>query len=143
MRAIHKHGPDWYINRAYGDMPFDFASTRQVELAPLIRNACSYSLKQGYQIFFHDFIMRKINTGLLLKECSAHLHWLLGSINVYDGKSTPTGFYEEAEIQNFVASHPSARFECVADAGDLICYQRPELVAQRISEAVHGNLAGN
>ena len=138
VRAMHKYGPDWYLNRAYGDMPFDHKFARQPDIAALMRNACAFTYRQGYQIFFNDFVIRKYDIRPFLRISNIRLHWLMGKSSVYGSPDATPGFYTSSEIEEVLANFPLVSFEGVPDAGELLCYQRPVLVAQRIAEAANG-----
>ena len=136
-RALLRHGVDWYIERAYGDMPFDFAFAKQAEVAPLLRNACAFTFRQGHEIFFDDLELRKHDIRQALRELTIPFHWMLGNADVYGTARHETGFYSRADIDDVLACSPLASFERIDDAGELSIYQRPALVAERLV-ALHG-----
>ncbi len=141
-RALVQNGVDWYIERAYGDMPFDFQFTKQAEIAALMRNACAFTFLQDHRIFFDDLAMRKTDIGEFLKTLRVPFHWMLGSADVY-GTAGKGGFYDREDIQQFLQLSKFISMENVPDAGELMPYQRPELVAKRICDMVAGTTAQN
>ncbi len=82
-RNILQHGADWYVERAYRDMPFDYATAKQGEISSLLRNACAYTFLQGHQIFFNDMSLRRNDVRDYLPKLKIPFHWLLGAVDVY------------------------------------------------------------
>lgn len=132
-RALVQNGVDWYIERAYGDMPFDLTTTRKPEIVPLIRNACAFTFQQGPEIFFDDLRMRSNDISPYVRALDIPFHWMLGGVDVYT--SGAVRFYEQNDIDEFMALNPRITFKSVAQACELMPYQQPALVARRIAEA--------
>jgi pimeloyl-ACP methyl ester carboxylesterase/DNA-binding CsgD family transcriptional regulator len=132
-RALVQNGVDWYIERAYGDMPFDFKSTKQPEIAALMRNACAFTFLQDHRIFFDDLVLRKADLFSHLPSLRIPMHWMMGAADVY-GLAGEEGFYDDEDIQALLHLNNRISMEKVPDAGELMPYQRPALVAQRICE---------
>lgn len=133
-RALVQNDVDWYIQRAYGDMPFDSATTRRPEIAPLMRNACAYTFLQGPEIFFEDARLRRTDIAQYLRRIDIPFHWLLGAVDVYDRGR----FYEANELAEVGALNPRLGIELVGGASELMPYQQPALVADRIADAAFG-----
>lgn len=131
-RALVQRGVDWYIERAYGDMPFDYQTTKRPEIAALIRNACAYTFLQGPDIFFDDMRLRSHDITPYIRDLKGPFHWMLGGVDVY--QSGNQRFYEAHDEDEFRSLNPLITFERVAEASELMPYQRPALVAQRIAE---------
>jgi pimeloyl-ACP methyl ester carboxylesterase/DNA-binding CsgD family transcriptional regulator len=134
-RALVQNGVDWYIERAYGDMPFDYKTTKQPEIAALMRNACAFTFLQDHRIFFDDLVLRKTNIGDYLPSLRLPFHWMMGSADVY-GTSGAGGFYDNEDINWLLQHNSRISMEQVADAGELMPYQCPDLVARRMIEMV-------
>lgn len=135
-RTLAQQGLDWYIDRAYGDMHFDFQFTRSAEISALMRNACAYTFLQSHQPFLDDFRLRAQDVRPDLASLRVRLTWLLGGIDVYSKERLPGTFYSTAQLDEVARSSPLVTIEKVAQAADLLTYQRPQLVAERIAEAV-------
>lgn len=133
-RALIQNDVDWYIQRAYGDMPFDAATTRRPEITPLMRNACAYTFRQGHEIFFEDARLRRTDISPYLQQLKVPFHWLLGAVDVYDRGR----FYETQELQQIERLNPLISIEHVQGASELLPYQKPALVATRIADAALG-----
>lgn len=135
-RALVQNGVDWYIERAYGDMPFDYQTTKRPEIAALIRNACAFTFLQGPDIFFDDLRMRSQDISPFVQSMRTPFHWMIGGMDVYE-----TGahrFYDAQDEDEFRSLNPLITFERVNDASELMPYQQPTLVARRIAEAALG-----
>ena len=135
-RALVQNGVDWFIERAYGDMPFDYTTTKRPETAALIRNACAFTFLQGPEIFFDDLRMRSRDISPFVRSLRASFHWMIGGVDVY--QSGAHRFYDAEDEREFCSLNPLITFERVADASELMPYQQPALVAQRIAEAALG-----
>lgn len=134
-RAIVQHGVDWYIERAYRDMPFDFQTTKNPEITTLMRNACAYTFLQSHDIFFDDMRMRRHDVRCYIERLSVPFHWMLGGVEVYGTSSDGGPFYKEGDFAEILALNRRVSFEKIDEAGELLPYQRPELVANRIADA--------
>ncbi len=134
-RSLVQNGVDWYIERAYGDMPFDLKTTKRPEVAALIRNACAFTFLQDHRIFFDDLVLRSTDIGKYLPSLRIPFHWMLGAVDVY-GLSGSGAFYDSEDIQSVLKSNAKVTMENVEDAAELMPYQRPEFVAKRICELV-------
>ncbi|MEZ5926131.1 MAG: alpha/beta hydrolase [Hyphomicrobiaceae bacterium] len=134
--ALHQYGVDWYIERAYREMSFDYASTKSHEVTALIRNASAFTFLQGPEVFFRDMVIRKTDIRDDLAALDIPFHWLLGAVPVYGGIETGERFYSDADIQSFLTVNPRITFELVPDAGELMIYQQPALIAERIADSV-------
>ena len=137
-RALQRHGPDWYVDRAYRDMPFDYASSKKAELAPLLRNACAYNFAQGPEIFFRDFELRRANFTAFLPKISVPIHWLRGNTPVYRGQEGEGLIkYDQELVARLLREYSNLTYQTLDNAGDLIAYQHPVEVADAIAKAVH------
>ncbi len=137
-RALVQHGVDWYIERAYRDMPFDYKTTKHPEISPLLRNACAFTFLQGHEIFFDELVLRRTDIRDFLPKLRIPFRWMLGTVDVYGLSNTAGGFYDAEDQEEITSLNPIIVLERIPDCGELMPYQRPALVAQRIVEAAQG-----
>ncbi|MHB9880599.1 alpha/beta fold hydrolase [Pacificimonas sp. ICDLI1SI03] len=126
IRSIERHGVDWYLERAYAESPVDLEVFRNPELTPLLRNACALTTTQGHQSFVRD-LQRTWN------DVADHVHMLTTPTHCLFGSKDRS--FSQQEIDGFVAKSPAMTAEIVPGAGELLIYQQPDLLAQRIVEA--------
>lgn len=136
-RAIVQNGVDWYIERAYRDMPFDFETTKRPEIAALMRNACTYTFLQSHEVFFDDMRLRATDIREHLRSLSVPFRWLVGTVDVYGTSGPGSSFYEPADFEEVRALNSRITVEPVSEGGELLPYQQPALVADRIAAAAY------
>jgi hypothetical protein len=134
-RSLAANGVDWYINRAYGDMPFDHEFLRSPDISAMVRDACAYTFKQSHTPFLDDFVVRQIDVRPLLPKLKVDLHWLIGAVEVYAKDKRPGSFYDEADLDQMEAANPKLRIQRVEKAAELIAYQQPDIVADAMCAA--------
>lgn len=134
-RNLVRQGMDWYINRAYGDMPFDYRFTGSPEISALLRNACAYTFRQSHHVMFEDLEIRQSDILRVLPNLKVRLTWLLGAVEVYTRDPETSPFYSQAELDRITAMNPLIDLQRVPEAADLIVYQQPQLIAEAIADA--------
>jgi hypothetical protein len=138
-RILIEQGVDWFIEQSLGMLPFDRATAYQTEILPLIRNACSFTFLNGPEPFFDDFAMRSISVSDFAPEIKIPVHWMLGSVHIYEGRGKVDDLDSEEDIAEFIKLNPLISFERVNDAGFLMTYQKPELIADRLVQLMQDN----
>ncbi|MCF8511469.1 MAG: helix-turn-helix transcriptional regulator [Rhodobacteraceae bacterium] len=135
-RNVVRQGLDWYINRAYGDMPFDYGFTSSPEVSALLRNACAYTFRQSHHVMLEDLEIRQNDIVRVLPLLKVRLTWLLGAVEVYTRDAEASPFYSQAELDRIAAINPLIDIHRIPEAADLIVYQQPRLIAEMIADAV-------
>jgi pimeloyl-ACP methyl ester carboxylesterase/DNA-binding CsgD family transcriptional regulator len=127
QRTMRQKGLDWYLERAFSDSPYDLATLRDPETMALSRNSCQMLLAQGIKSWASDFDMLSHSWYEDLAECTAPVRMIIGR----------HGQYNQAELLlRHHSESPGLELEIVEDAAQLIMYQHPELIAQRICDAI-------
>jgi pimeloyl-ACP methyl ester carboxylesterase/DNA-binding CsgD family transcriptional regulator len=130
-RTMLKKGIDWYLDRAYKEAPLDLASCRNPEKAPLIRNGCAHMMHQGPQAFSRDLALVWEPVETWMGRLNAPFHWVVG--RHHDG-------FSEAEAEDWSTRFKDCTLTVVPDAGELIIYQKPEYVVEKIVRFAAGNI---
>lgn len=125
-RMMRQYGVDWYLDRAYRSRPIDFQTCRHPNMVTLIRNACAHLLKQGHAAFVRDLQLAIAPTDQMIENLTVPLLFLA---------PTEDGVFDERAYRKLETRNPLARVEPVQQAGELIFYQRNELIIDRIIEA--------
>ncbi len=140
-RAVVQNGVDWYIERAYREMPFDFSTTKNQEISALMRNACAFTFRQGHDIFFDDLRLRQTDIRVSLAKLKIPFHWVLGLEKVYASPQNQQGFYDQSDLDDVISISSLISLEIVPSSGELLPYQQPVLAAMRIANAANGKTA--
>lgn len=117
-------------------MPFDHEWTRAPDISAMLRDAFAYTFLQSHAPFLDDFTIRQIDIRKDLARIGIDMTWVLGGVEVYSPDHKPGFFFDEADLERMEAENPRLTIRRVAEAADLICYQRPQEVAQAIIDAV-------
>ncbi|MEM1187288.1 MAG: alpha/beta hydrolase [Pseudomonadota bacterium] len=128
-RFITLHGVDWYLQKGWGDVPEVQDTLSNLDILPLIRNACELTLTTGSRAYVQEMLTKfRMNRDIVERvTCPiSHLH------GEHD-RSVTIG--ETREIQARCASFSS---ECVPDAGYFLPYEQPQLFADRLIAMVLG-----
>lgn len=127
-RQIRQYGVDWYLERAYDHDNPDRAVLRNPERAPLLRSAAEHLLVQGHAGFFRELEL----LGLSLSDFTAPLtiptRYLIG-------QTDPS--YNVAANHRLSLSNPNITVETLPGTGELLLYQRPDVLIERIIAAAH------
>jgi len=126
-RMMRQYGVDWYLDRAYRSRPLDMQSCRHPNMVTLIRNACEHLLKQGHAAFVRDLQLAVAPVDRMIDDLTVPLQFLA---------PTEDGVFDERAYRKLETRNPLIRVEPVTEAGELIFYQRNELILDRIIEAV-------
>jgi DNA-binding CsgD family transcriptional regulator/pimeloyl-ACP methyl ester carboxylesterase len=127
-RLLKQSGLDWYLERAFRSIPINQMTLRNPDWTALIRNACEHALKQGHVNFVRELQLSHHPVRAALRDLSIPLLYLAPS------DDPGIGVEACAELQ---ALNSNIAVEYVADAAELILYQRNELVLDRIIAAAH------
>ncbi len=121
-----REGPDFLLNRAFGGSEADLRTILRSDIQPHLRAACRHLLAQGHSAFFREVSMDAHTfPARILGDLNAPLHWLVPRDN-------PTWSVENLRA----AKRMNARItvETVANAGDLLLYQRPDVFVRAIAD---------
>ena len=88
---------------------------------------------QGAEALFEEWTMRNRDASLAAPAMSVPMHSLLGAVHIYKGLTSREELDTVAEIDYFLALNPLISFERIPDAGELMVYQKPELIVQRLA----------
>lgn len=128
FRVMLQKGIDWYLERAYSESAFDLASCRNPELAPLIRNGCAHMMRQDARAFSRDLALVWEPIDDWLKGLNIPLAWYVG---------THHGGFDPDVTASITRVVRDLTFEVVDHSGELLVYQRPDIVADRIIYHTH------
>lgn len=123
FRVMLQKGIDWYLERAYSESAFDLATCRNPSFAPFVRNGCAHMMHQGARAFSRDLALVWEPIDRWLAALTIPLAWYVGE---HHG-----GFIadETAAVAQVV---DQLEFEIIQDAGELLIYQHPKIVADLI-----------
>ena len=127
QRTMRQKGLDWYLQRAFTDSQYDLDTLRDPETMALSRNSCQMLFAQGIKAWASDLDMLSHCWHEDLAECDAPIRMIVGR----------HGQYNQAELLlRHHSDSPGFELEIIEDAAQLIMYQQPELIAERISAAI-------
>lgn len=125
-RMMRQHGVDWYLERAYRSRFLDMQTCKNPNVSALIRNACEHLLKQGHAAFVRDLQLAVEPIDSAIESLSIPMRLLA---------PTKDGVFDETAYRRLEHRNPNIRVEPVSDAGELVFYQRTDLILDRIIEA--------
>ena len=128
-RFIKQHGVDWYLQRGWGDVPEVQETLADLDILPLIRNACELTLTADRWTYVRE-MQTKLNMDRSIVErvkCPIfHFH---------GEHDRSVHISETREIQLRCSNFSS---ECVPDAGYFLPYEKPQLFADRMVRTILG-----
>lgn len=130
-RMMQQHGVDWYLERAYRGRPRDMATYADPNMVPLLRNACAHLLMQGHTTFVRELQLSLSSIDEALDALGVPFHWIA---------PMDDGIYDSAQYRKVAARNANISIEAVPEAGELVVYQKTDLVIDRIIRAVRGEL---
>lgn len=133
-RQIQQHGTDWYIKQSFETLPFDRMTAYHPDLLPLFRNACAFSFMQSPDPFFEDFSMRDLDVRKTIGDVGVPVHWVLGDVDIYRGERGRDLLDTQEEIDDFLSRNSLASFERIPLAGEMMIYQQPVAVVERLAQ---------
>jgi DNA-binding CsgD family transcriptional regulator/pimeloyl-ACP methyl ester carboxylesterase len=123
---VMREGPDFYLSRAYCGSPTDLRTACRADIQPYLRAGCRHLCAQGYSAFFREVLKgAKTNPAGLLAQLAVPLHWLFPR----DATTWRAEFVEAAKGMS-----PHISVETVADAGELLPYQRPDVFVRALGD---------
>ncbi|NMA96872.1 MAG: alpha/beta hydrolase [Phyllobacteriaceae bacterium] len=128
-RQMRQHGVDWYLERAYRTRPLDMETYRHPDRAALIRNACEHLLKQGHGAFVRELQLALAPIDPVIETLEVPMQILA---------PTEDGVFDEASYRRIEARNPRITVEPICGTGELIFYQRTDLILDRIIAAAQG-----
>lgn len=127
QRTMRQRGLDWYLERAFSASQCDLETLRDPAIMVLNRNSCSMLFAQGHRAWASDLDMLSHPWHQDLVESEPPVRMIVGR----------HGQYNQAELLlRHHSGSPGLELEIVEDAAQLIMYQHPELIAQRICDAI-------
>lgn len=129
-RQMREHGVDWYLERAYRTRPLDMLTYRDPNRAAMIRNACEHLLKQGHAAFVRGLQLALAPIDHVIEELTVPLVFLA---------PTEDGMFDEASYRLVEKRNPLISVEPVPEAGELIFYQKTDVILDHIIAAARGN----
>lgn len=131
-RQMREHGVDWYLERAYRTRPIDMRTYRDPNAAALIRNACEHLLKQGHATFVRELQLALEPIDHMIEALSVPLLFIA---------PMEDGMFDENSYRRLEARSPLISIEFVPDAGELVFYQKIDLILDRIIAAATTKVA--
>ena len=128
-RMMQQYGVDWYLERAYKGRCRDMATYADPDMAPLMREACAHLLMQGHMAFVRDLQIAHEPVDDAFDTLTIPFLWLA---------STEDGVYNEESFFALEKRNDNIRVEPVPESGELIYYQKTDLIIDRLIEAVDG-----
>jgi len=128
-RMMRQHGVDWYLERAYRSRPRDMQTCQHPNSAALIRNACEHLLKQGHAAFVRDLQLAVEPIDHVIEDLTIPMRFLAPADD---------GVFDDTAYRVLEKRNPRVSVEPVTEAGELIFYQRTNLILDRIIEAARG-----
>ena len=140
-----REGPDFYLSRAYCGSPTDLRTASRSDIQPYLRAGCRHLCAQGHSAFVREVLKgTKTRPASLLAQLAVPLHWLFPR----DATTWRAEFVAAAKGMS-----PRITVENVADAGELLPYQRPDVFVRALADlasddpaarfARHDDLAGS
>ncbi|WP_323715943.1 alpha/beta fold hydrolase [Paracoccus aminovorans] len=129
-RMMRQHGLDWYLERAFRNTPLNQQTVRNPDWAALIRNACEHLLKQGHVTFVRELQLARHGMDSALRELAIPMRYLA---------PIEDPAIDLAACRQLETLNPMITVEPVADAGELVFYQRNDLILDRIIASARRN----
>jgi pimeloyl-ACP methyl ester carboxylesterase/DNA-binding CsgD family transcriptional regulator len=123
FKIMLKKGIDWYLERAYVESAIDLATCRDPERAPLVRNGCAHMMLQGPNAFSRDLALVWEPVQEWVAKVAVPVKWIVGIHH--------EGFLPD-EAQEWADQFAQCELEVVPNSGELLIYQKPDFVAQKI-----------
>ncbi|WP_319498522.1 alpha/beta hydrolase [uncultured Cohaesibacter sp.] len=128
-RMMQQYGVDWYLERAYKGRSRDMATYADPDIVPLMREACAHLLMQGHMAFVRDLQIAHEPVDDAFDTLTIPFLWLA---------STEDGVYNEESFFALEKRNDHITVEPVPESGELIYYQKTDLIIDRLIEAVNG-----
>lgn len=129
-RMMRQHGLDWYLERAFRHTPLNQQTVRNPDWTALIRNACEHLLKQGHATFVRELQLSRHPMEAALQELGVPMRYLA---------PLEDAGIDLASCRRLERINPMITVEPVADAAELVFYQRNDLILDRIVAAAQRN----
>lgn len=127
LKIIHRVGPDWYVQRAHSYSQANRTCLRNPETQALLRSDCRMMLAQGSEGFISDLILANADTTGALRRSTLPTVWLMGELDQH---------LHLEEAQRFCSHYPGLTLKVLPGCSELMVYQRPDLVAGAIVDAL-------
>lgn len=128
LRIIHRAGPDWYVQRAHGQFcDLNRMTIRDAEVQALLRTDCRMLLAQGVEGFLSDLMLAYADTRPAMLRARSPTLWLMGSEDKH---------LHPVETPRFADTMPQVVLRILPGCSELMLYQRPDLVADAIVDAM-------
>jgi pimeloyl-ACP methyl ester carboxylesterase/DNA-binding CsgD family transcriptional regulator len=133
-RILVQKDSAWYLERACAESPVDLATARDPRFAAFLRLCGVHMFGQGPGAFKRDFSLVWEPLETWLAASKGPFTWIVGGAH-------PA--FHEADAREVARNAKAAELRIVPDAGELLIYQRPDLVAQAIIAAAKGIALGD
>ncbi|WP_439603879.1 alpha/beta fold hydrolase, partial [Shinella sp.] len=127
IRIIRRAGPDWYVQRAHAVSKINRECLRNPETQALLRSDCRMMLAQGTNAFMADLLLAYADTEFAVRRAKAATLWLMGSQEQHFDRQHAEWLSEQLK---------SVTLKVIPDCSELMLYQRPDLVADALIEAL-------
>ena len=127
-RMLRQHGLDWYLERAFKQTPLNQKTLSNPDWTVLIRNACEHALKQGHVAFVRELQLVRQNVDDSIRDLSVPLLYLAPAED---------DAIDLNRIARWQTVNRNISVETVSDAAELVFYQQPDLILDRIIAAAH------
>lgn len=124
-RNVRRYGIDWYLDRRFVLSEVDAEACRDPDLAPLIRNACELTFTRTYEIFASAFSSRWKIEHADISEIGLPIHIIVG------GEDPTT---DPEQLRRLAGELDGFTYDIAENAGELVVYQAPDLVVERMIE---------
>ncbi|MEO1080376.1 MAG: alpha/beta hydrolase [Pseudomonadota bacterium] len=128
-RFITLHGVDWYLQKGWGDVPEVQDTLSDLDILPLIRNACELTLTADSWAYVQEMLTKFGLDPALIERVTCPMLHLHGE---YDRSVNVS---ETREIQSRCTNFTS---ESIPDAGYFLPYEQPQIFADRLIRTILG-----
>ncbi|MFC4290992.1 alpha/beta fold hydrolase [Sphingorhabdus arenilitoris] len=124
-QQIRKYGVEWYLRRLHSESPCDLAVLDDVNNLPLIRAGAELQFAQGTAALVNEIRM-------IAADWDGDLTDEKPGITILHGAHDR--FYPAHKVAALAAGFPHISVEILEECGELIAFQRPDLVAKKIAD---------
>ncbi|MDZ3832246.1 MAG: helix-turn-helix transcriptional regulator [Sphingopyxis sp.] len=124
LRLVRRHGPDWYIERAHGYNPRNAEALRAPETQALLRTDTRAMMLQNGAGFARDRMLVLSDPAPALARSDQIDIWLYGKEDSH---------LHDRDLTNRRGLSERVTIDTVADASELLLYQRPDRICDLIA----------
>lgn len=127
MVRLRKLGPDHWMEAVFGEVASDMAVLQRQELQPGIIGTYSFNINQVGAGFEADLQLTFSDWGVFIQQNNVPVHLL-------HGRNNQTTRFEYVEM--FCRLNPRIQLTGIADSGQTLAVERPELIYQHLAALV-------